>query len=848
MNARPVDSVGDGKTRFVKAAWRGVDRWLIYIVVFSIVTSAIGMAAALTGAFHAAPIVLASLLVTCAIAYATRDRTRVLPGSAPRWRHVLLLVIVALLFRLPAYHYVMGGQDEGLYVNIAHHIQRTGSVNVNNNVRESLQNTPYLGRYDLQNHTGDSYMAGVYKDYGAHSALQFQFYDLFPVWMALFIGVFGTTFGVYALTLFALLSIVLFYRLALLLTDSHHVALVAGGLLALSPLHAFFSKFPVTEVPTLYFSVAGFLFVAAYCSDGRDRRSVAWLAISIAAFFCVFLTRISGFMYVPFLIGLAWIALLLDPDRERRANLQVWAVAVTVAYAISVVYGLTRATHYSHDIYSGAFAPLLGAHWETAVVALCAVGLCCWLATGLAIRRPAGLSEPIRRNLWRALQWLPLLIVCAALLLGLLKIYWLGWTDHYSDVSSYIRWRLPDSGWFGASATSLWLATVFMGPLLVLAFFVAMGFSCRDARVQFLRWFMAGFFVYVAVLQWVLPYSPYYARYLLSEFVPYTILVVVCIWGGMRRGKLRALFSGVLVISLAYGCVLTSAQIGKSENAGAYTSLARIARNVGPSDVILIDRSSGSQVSWSEVGTSLRYTFGRAVAAVGKRDLGDPAYIAKLGTRFDETFLLTSLPNPPGRGFAYVTSSRFKVMQFQHDHSFPYKLVVGRDYRLYLYRRVPQLAPVGDAVSFAEGGAGLVWLRGGWSHPEAWGTWSLGSHATLSINPETLPKSENGEVLRLHANVFVNARHPIQRVNVAVDGAGVGSYVARYPSSELTMNVTLSATRLQARRPITVSFALPDAISPAAAGQSSDPRVLAIGLTRADIVPEAHRETPPSQQ
>lgn len=848
MNEQCATDALGRDAEWAKTAWLGVDRWLIYIVVFSIVTSTIGMAAALAGAFHAAPILLASLLVTCSIAYATRDRTRALPGTTPRWRHILLLVLVALLFRLPAYHYVMGGQDEGLYVNIAHHIERTGGVSVRNPVRESLQNTPYLSRYDAQNHAGASYMAGVYKNYGAHSLLQFQFYDLFSVWMALFIGVFGTTFGVYALTLFALLSIIFFYRISLLLSSNYHVALVAGGLLVVSPLHVFFSKFPVTEIPTMFFSVVGFLFVAAYCSSRHSYRSPVWLVISAAAFFGVFLTRISGFMYVPFVIGVAWIAILLDQDCERCTNLQRWAIAVTVAYAISVIYGLTRASHYAHDIYVDSFAPLLGKHWGVALALLCAVTFCVWLVTALVMRRRKGLGEPARRGLWVVLQWLPLLIVCAALLLGLLKIYWLGWTAHYGDVGSYLRWKLPGSGWYGASATSLWLATVFMGPLLMLAFFAALGFTCRDPRIQFLRWFIAGFFVYVAVLQWVLPYSPYYTRYLLSEFVPYSILVVVCIWASMKRGRWRALFSGALTISLLYGCVLSAEQIGKNENAGAYASLARIARQVGSSDLVLIDRSPGSQVSWSEVGTSLRYTFGRAVAAVGDSDLGDPAYISRLGARFDETFLLTSLPNPPAPGFIYVASSRFKVMQFQHDHSFPYKLVVGRDYPLYLYRRVPQLAPVGDAVSFAEGGAGLVWLRSGWSHPEAWGTWSLGPRATISINPETLPKSENGEVLRLHANVFVNAQHPIQRVNVAVDGAGVGSYVARYPSSELTMNVTFSAARLEARRPITVSFALPDAISPSAAGQSSDARVLAIGLTSADIVPAAHRETPPTHQ
>ncbi|MGH8164245.1 MAG: hypothetical protein ACREP1_07930, partial [Rhodanobacteraceae bacterium] len=95
-----------------------VDRVLDLVVAFTIIASLVGLAAALAGVFHAPQVLLGSLLLTGWYGYRTQGRSA-LPGAIPRWWHVALLLGVALFFRLPAYHYVLGAQDEGLYTNIA---------------------------------------------------------------------------------------------------------------------------------------------------------------------------------------------------------------------------------------------------------------------------------------------------------------------------------------------------------------------------------------------------------------------------------------------------------------------------------------------------------------------------------------------------------------------------------------------------------------------------------------------------------------------------------------------------------------------------------------------------------
>lgn len=816
-----------------------VDHWVERLfeltMAFVVGVSLIGLSAALLGVFHAPQVLVAALLVTGLYAHRTRASNG-LPGPAPRWQHVLLLLLLALFFRVPAYHYVMGGQDEGVYVNVAHHIEYTGGIYVRDKLKRQLKNTPYFDDYLEDNHVGGSYLAGVYQRGPGNNKLEFQFYHVFPVWMASFDGVFGPRNGVYALTFLALFSILLFYRLTLLLSGSYKAALFAGGLLALNPLHAFFSKFPVTEVPTLCFSLAGFTLLAGYWSADNEQRRARWLVLSVLVFFCVFTTRISGFMYIPFFIGLAWIALLCDRDAQRSGMMQRWALAVVVAYLVSVIYGLIWSRAYAHDIYRLSFEPLLGGHWKLLLLLIGLFILSAWAILAAIGRRLDGWP----RN-W--LGWVnplldrgPIAVVLIALLLGLVKIYRLGWTGQYLHTSLDTRWHLAEVGWRSASATSLWTLIVFLGPLFVVLLFVLIARKCHDTRLGFLRWFLAGFFAYAMLLQWLVPYSPYYARYMLSEVVPYTLLLIVCTWSTLRPNVTRTSVSLTMALSAIYATGLSAAQIGKNENDGAYSALARLTAKVDPSDLILLYAPSDSNVNQSEIKTPLLYTFHLNVATVGAAALANPAYLAKLDAMYDDVFLITTRTHVPA-GFEHEDDTRFAVKSFEWNHSYPHKLVTARNVLLNLYwlKHVPP--PPGSVVGFASGGLGENWLRSGWSTPETWGVWSVGQQAALSIEPRYLPKSTVPLVLKLHVNAFVNAAHPTQRIGVTVDGQHVAEYTARYPHPQLELVIPLGRRASGDPERIDVGFSLPDAASPKSLGVSNDARELAMGLVDAQAVP-----------
>jgi len=525
------------------------DRWLTLISVFAVATSLIGLSATLAGIFHAPQVLVIGIIIAGTLGYATRNHSPNLPGAKPRWSHLLLLLLVALIFRVPPYNYVTGGQDEGVYVNIGNYIDKTGGIDIHDEIQQKLQDTSYLEQYLSNNTIGSNYLLGVYKLAGQghkkDGKLQFQFYDLFPVWIAVFCGLFGQTSGVWSLTFLSLLSIVLFYRIALMITSSYRAALAAGGLLALNPLHAFFSKFPVTEVPTLCFALIGFVMLLAYWSAPAIQRRTWWLSLSVFAFLCVFATRISGFMYVPFFVALGWSAAIFDGDPIRSRMLNYWAAGTVAAYSGSVGYGIIWSFSYSRDIYRESFEPILGHQWRALLLGIVVAILVAWLGIVL-LRWRRGWEKPVvvNRRFGPVIALSSTLVVAVALTLGLLRVWQFGWTKRYM-LDSWLsgQWHLANAGWLSASASSFWTLVVFVGPFVVCAFLFGSVQRRHHPVVIFLHWFAAGFFAYIMLLQWVIPYSPYYARYLLSELVPYSILFVTCVWCTFDTGPIRRVFS-----------------------------------------------------------------------------------------------------------------------------------------------------------------------------------------------------------------------------------------------------------------------------------------------------------------
>lgn len=819
-----------------------VDQVLEWLVCWVLAASAVGMASTLADHFMALQVCIVATVITGIYAWLTRER--LCPVLAPNAKHVVFLILVCLFFRLPVFNYVLGGQDEGIYVNMAHYIEQTGGIVVHDTTLEKLEGSPFVGRYLAENRSLSSdptvlgagqYVNGVYVSKAQGSRLEFQFYDLFPVWMAISAGVFGATFAVNALTLFALLSVIFMYRLALVLTDSTRAALTAGLLLALNPLHAFFSKFPVTEVPTLAFSLIGFTYLALSwraVQGGSHRR---WLWLSLLGFGALFMTRISGFMYVPFFVAMAVAGAVVDADRPRQRSMQWWVVAVILFYAASVAYGLHWSHQYSHDIYRTSFQHIFPRHWQTGVAIAMLAGLLIWgVLVAFAHTRRRGNLE---RFLVSPARQVIGLILIIGLAIGLYRIYELGWTSRYvGDYGLDTVWGLAESRWRALRASSLAAVFVYLGPLLPLAFVsLALRLQAQPMH-EFLRLLTVGFLVYILVLQWVVPYGPYYARYLLSEIVPYMLLFTVVVWSRMPPGVGRRAMNAVLAITLIYSAGATATQLGKTESAGLYKSLGQLLAPVDSADVVLLDVMGPGLPDNSEIKTPIKFTFGLSAVTVSQASLADLAYMGALNARYDDVFLVSPSAVPP-QGFDYAGRTRIRVSAFEWTHSFPHKTFLREDMDLYLYRLATPIFPLEHVESFAAPGAWNNWLASGWSTPESVGVWSSGNHTEIAIDPRQIPHVKGDLQLTFTVGALLTPAHAQQRVRVSVDGVAAAPFSVRHPDQDVQIKLDIPAGELTGSQRIRIDFDLPDATTPKSLGINGDERVLGILLKTLTAAP-----------
>lgn len=815
----------------------GPGPWLETTVVWILSASLIGLIATLAGLFFAPQVCVAATIVTALYIWIAGVDLR-LSGQGRDWRPLLILVLITLFFRLPTYHFVFGGQDEGVYVNVAHYIDRTAGIALKDDALDALKDSSFVDRYLAENRNSkvvstrtdaQAYLSGVYVRTGQPDTLEFQFYHLFPVWMAIVGGIFGAPFVVYALTLFALLSVVFIYQLAGLMTGSRTAAFVAGLLLALNPLHAFFSKFPVTEMLALAFSLVGFTYLAKYWYASPIQRRGRWLLLSAGAFGALFVTRISGFMYLPFFIAMAMAVAIGDDDRRRRRELQWWVAGVTILFSMSVIYGLHWSRQYSLDIYDSSFDRIFRGHWRKGVACIVLAILGAWAGV-LLLARTGGRAQHVMAGLLRIARIAIAPIAILAVAVCAYRIYLLGWSEHFrGDVWLDTTWSFVGTHWLAFRVSSLATVMWYVGPFALVAFFIALLRRRDDAGEEFLRLFSAGFLVYILLLQWIIPYGPYYARYLLSELVPCLLLLLVVGWWMLPAGWWRRAAAVVLVFTACYSGVASFAQLGKSESEGLYEQLAKLLAPIDTGDVVLLDSLDPQLPDDSELKTAIRFTFGAQAITVSRDSLVESAYLSALYGRYDDVFLISPLAKAP-ENFELVDSSRIQMKAFEWAHSLPMHMVVREDMRLYLYHLKRPRFPLDREESFHAPGSWNGWLPSGWDSAEPGGVWSRGNHADIVIDPNDLPSVPAGLHLAFTAVGLVTPEHPRQRAIVKLNGVEVGQFVASYPDGLITIGLDISAATLSSGKKIRIGFDLPDAASPKSLGINEDLRMLAIQL------------------
>jgi len=625
---------------------------LLDALVALVVTTSLVMVVQVTlGRFDPAWAIIWSLLV-CAAAGALFVRRFAWPRPSRTLAAGIVLALVALTVRSPPFLYVEGGQDQGVYVAMSAHFARTHGLAITDRVRERLP-VAERAEYDRRNNRHDptrieaigrsegEHLPGVFITDLTRSAYVFQFYPLHPLWMALGSAALGDEHRVYALVGLSLLSILMLSLLAYEIGDRRPMAaFVAAALLALDPMHAFLSRFPVSENVTLFFSAAAFYYLLRYVKLRDTEDGQGWrLALSAAAWTCAFFSHIAGFMYVP-LVCLAIVLAIATAARRRQAfELFAYGVLVLVGYALSLAYGMTWAFPYSLGIYRSIFGIPAGSyfvdHWLGIV---CAVGAGAGVAFALAWRLRSHLAAQWAR--WRLAQWLmvgTLAIAGAALAWSLIAGWRLGFTSDYGVAADprtagsvafaaanenwlYSRGQLSHSGAAGFLHASAAALALYVSPFIILFALTAWAWRRRHASLaELVLVLLVAQFLVVRMIGTPLTVYYYYGRYLGAEIVPY-VLVLSAIWlgrlfmDGNRMGRIAA--GTTLALALAWEAGALAEQRPGGEMQRLDAGLRPVAAHVGDDDLLIISGGATPQLR-----TALEYYYGRQTMVVPPSEL-----------------------------------------------------------------------------------------------------------------------------------------------------------------------------------------------------------------------------------
>ena len=248
--------------------------------------------------------------------------------NKPTWIFVIIIAISLLLF-LPPYEWIIGGMDPGVYVNIGVNIAKTGSIISYDPLIASLDPS-VLDQFLLIWHRGYPVQSpGFYITDISTGQITPQFLYLWPTWIAIFYSLMGLKGSLLATSFFAIMSIVAFFSLTKILSNTH-IGLLASLLLSISYAQIFFAKYPASEMLSQFL-----LMSALYTFFIFNRTNERYFGlISSLCFGGFLLNRIDS---VLILIPIVIFLLYLYFNNKSNRNWYYFVIPLTILLVHSAI-------------------------------------------------------------------------------------------------------------------------------------------------------------------------------------------------------------------------------------------------------------------------------------------------------------------------------------------------------------------------------------------------------------------------------------------------------------------------------------------------------------------------------
>lgn len=517
------------------------------------------------------------------------------------------LAVAGVLRWKPA-NFLQGGQDQGLYVNMAATLRRWGELRFPDAARQSLSLAAQRV-YDL------TALSSYYTVDKAKSTSFIEFYPLHPALMAVTSATLGGT-GKLILTIMSVMAVWCGWHLAIEIDGRPTCARIFAALLALNPALVFFAKFPVSETVALTYTMMGFLFLIRGAKTPNRMDRALNLTISVLAFNSLFYVRWQYLLYLPFVALMVVGSLVFRKYRRLSRMLSAHSAACVILFILSLIFYKKKMPELYGPVMQSIQDMLPSGHLllagSVSVVVVAIVGY--WY-------RRVYHFELARRWFERRSG------LCVVLALALSA----GSVFHLYRGESMYPWGYAtpaDSDSWVIRFHVIYRLGQYISPFLLLIVILMGLFSRpRNSLTSVLYLFAAICWMGVLLRPFV-PYLYYYGRYIIVDVTPAMLLIGSVALTTLISGRLRIVGVGLLVLTLAYSSWFSFVQIGNSEgeDVGFYFG---IASQVQQNDILVV--SSVSQ----QVIVPLRAYFGLTVLGIPEQGNGVPT-VAEVLAQFSE--------------------------------------------------------------------------------------------------------------------------------------------------------------------------------------------------------------------
>jgi hypothetical protein len=547
------------------------------------------------------------------------------PLKWPEWLLLVLLLGAAIVYFRP-HEYVLGGIDPGVYMNIGATAVRSGDFILTDEWTGVLEQHPDVTLRPQPSQWRTNYLqfVGWYVDDTQPNTIIPQFFPFHAMLQAVGIAVGGLYAGLLVTPLWGTLGLAALFLLSRRLFNAP-VGLLAATLLALTPTHIYFARYPATEPLTLLLVFTGLLAWQAL-RDEQNEASNAWGVWGGAAFGAAFLTRIDLPLVALLLVG---FLLLRWWQRAWHPGWTAAALTLGILSAQAGASALLLNWPYMWNTYGSVFRMLSNSSLVVAVGVVTAV--VSLIFGGIMWRVPWKTFHQTR-----AVQWLNgstsrWFLVGCVILLSLFAYFvrplvqppgayetWLTGSEALTlDGENWVR-----LGWY-ITPLGLILATLGLAHILRTRSFDRYGLFLAVGGVTIVQYvyriFNTAYHIYA---------MRRYVPIVLPMLMMYTAVALYTI-ATQKQRRLALASASLLTLAMVGGLIYQSRFVLPLRDLrGATAALLDFHDQLDPDAIILISEPVSSTFA-DTFGPPLRFIFGHDIATI-RQEGGTEAFVADL--------------------------------------------------------------------------------------------------------------------------------------------------------------------------------------------------------------------------